>query len=961
MGRKLYPPYIDGKIPAFCGATLRVPFRHNRAVSSLQYSKMSCKVKTVSTNEWKWTLESDFIGQDPTDGNWYVDFKLDIENPLTPGKTYAEILIVGLYYKIQLAYVDTDGVVGYFSDVGVVKYTAKPTVRIENLTAGTNNSRYNYVGVYKQVKLENSNILPDVSEKEYMYNFTMIDEAGNVFITSGDQLHNSSTDIYPDESKDTFYCNKELDSNKKYRLKYTVTTINGLIQSSDTYYIVKKDSVQPSIHATLKAVPNYDNGYIQVYLEANDDITANGSFVICRSSSIDNFTTWNQICHFTLKQETPIKNLFNDFTIEQGIRYCYSLQQYNSRGIYSSRMLSNTVMADFEDMYLYDGERQLKIRFNPNVSSFKNDLLESKVDTIGSRYPFIFRNGNVKYKEFPITGLISYLMDDQAFFLNKDKLGPLEMETTDLISDNVRAERIFKLEVMEWLNNGKPKLFKSPTEGNYLVRLMNVSLQPNAVTGRMLHTFSSTAYEIGDTSYQTLEEYNLFTVKDFDGEVTMHFQTINLADAKYSTPLLTSNSIPTRIELDQAIRQHADSKIDIPYIYLGEFANVAPGSIIALQYKDMDIHNRNWTFITIGGTEVYEINTKDNPVIGLYLMWTPSSTKKFDGLFTFGYYSEVTTDAFSLIYDYHSRDVLGQFIGKHNDIINLDGVIKVNAGSNRSYNDLTNDGLNHIIKGLNTIKDKVGRCYWMRFSVREIKDFFPKIIDNNNISFCYDAGLHSTYNQQEIIGISVYADKSKDPVRYYDGRDLVKHSLGTWNGTSTYYIDTTVYDNPKYYWTEETLEPWTEDEEYGVDRLYKFSINHSDRNIDLKTIGRYIITDMENVTSISIGRMLVLDIYYNYNEIEYTIENELRDEALNAQNSWKNYKNEFFGPDYWGNDEQLGNIDRAPFTTEIEQLDTVYETYLGYVNAEIENKIVSNPWDSSYNSIYQQTQETVGN
>ena len=46
------------------------------------------------------------------------------------------------------------------------------------------------------------------------------------------------------------------------------------------------------------------------------------------------------------------------------------------------------------------------------------------------------------------------------------------METTDLISDNVRAERIFKLEVMEWLNNGKPKLFKSPTEGNIVVVLI---------------------------------------------------------------------------------------------------------------------------------------------------------------------------------------------------------------------------------------------------------------------------------------------------------------------------------------------------------------------------------------------------------------------------------------------------------------------------------------------------------
>jgi hypothetical protein len=68
---------------------------------------------------------------------------------------------------------------------------------------------------------------------------------------------------------------------------------------------------------------------------------------------------------------------------------------------------SNEVFADFEDMFLADGKRQLKIRFNPKVSSFKNDILEQKIDTIGSKYPFIFRNGNVYYKEFPISGLIS--------------------------------------------------------------------------------------------------------------------------------------------------------------------------------------------------------------------------------------------------------------------------------------------------------------------------------------------------------------------------------------------------------------------------------------------------------------------------------------------------------------------------------------------------------------------------
>jgi len=42
------------------------------------------------------------------------------------------------------------------------------------------------------------------------------------------------------------------------------------------------------------------------------------------------------------------------------------------------------------------------------MNSFKNDIPEQKVETIGSKYPFIFRNGNVYYKEFPIGGLLSF-------------------------------------------------------------------------------------------------------------------------------------------------------------------------------------------------------------------------------------------------------------------------------------------------------------------------------------------------------------------------------------------------------------------------------------------------------------------------------------------------------------------------------------------------------------------------
>ena len=51
------------------------------------------------------------------------------------------------------------------------------------------------------------------------------------------------------------------------------------------------------------------------------------------------------------------------------------------------------------------------------------------------------------------------------------------------------------MKVLEWLNNGDPKLFRSPAEGNFVVRLMNVSLSPEERLGRMLHSFSCTVYE----------------------------------------------------------------------------------------------------------------------------------------------------------------------------------------------------------------------------------------------------------------------------------------------------------------------------------------------------------------------------------------------------------------------------------------------------------------------------------
>jgi hypothetical protein len=94
-------------------------------------------------------------------------------------------------------------------------------------------------------------------------------------------------------------------------------------------------------------------------------------------------------------------------------------------------------------------------------------------------------------------------------------------------------ERDFKLEVLEWLNNGEPKLFKSPSEGIYLVRLMNVSMTPEDTIGRLIHNFSATAYEIGEATYEGLTEQGIID-SNFVKDMYYKFSTIPFATTDYN-------------------------------------------------------------------------------------------------------------------------------------------------------------------------------------------------------------------------------------------------------------------------------------------------------------------------------------------------------------------------------------------------------------------------------------------
>lgn len=692
---KLPPPIIKGVLPAFYEKDgmvyITIPFAMNRAVGPSDVGGFSLKIKTAQSTTYLadiQTSEKNFpsgFNEKQLDKVTFIISKPDASDPNAEEALYNK-LRMGQFYKIQLAYLDRakkDPVsgdytedpqeIGYYSTVGIAKYTTKPSLSIEGLeTTRINKHLYHYTGTYLQKDIETKDsqgnnivIKKDKTEKVYSYYFNIYDDKDNLIETTGELLHNSSNDSENDKSQDIFILSKDLQIDKFCYIEYGVTTINGIQAVSPRYKIIQKLSVDPEENVGLKVVGNNEEGYIDVYLIPSLRIPASsvdpqlnfittGNFVLSRACSDTDFTNWEEVSKFELFSQYPSKKIWRDFSVEQGKEYQYSIQQYNDKNLYSNRIKSNKIKIDFEHIFLTDGKKQLKIKFNPKINNIKTNIPETKVDTIGSKYPFIFRNSQVCYKEFSISGLISYFMDEAGLFYSNVKsieqtrteISSLENDlkinrTTNLIEQNIQSEREFKLKVLEWLTNGEPKIFRSPVEGNYIVRLTNCSLSPLEQLGRMLHTFSCTAYEIAEFNHENLKKYNFIDLSEVKKPILM-MKTVNFSE-------LSNNFTGSLIQEDA---------------YYIRIEGVKPGTQFAFTFENGVVEN-----ITIGVTGAYFLNI-DKAVTGIEFLGEISKI----GVLTYGYYF-IKETSFNTYQNAYIEDVLShQFIGKYNLIEELENV-----------------------------------------------------------------------------------------------------------------------------------------------------------------------------------------------------------------------------------------------------------------------------------------------
>ena len=386
-----------------------------------------------------------------------------------------------------------------WSTISIIKTLSPFDSYIQNFNKGVvnniNTTVYTFVGM---TNLYNSNPKETIKSTRFV-----------LFDFNGNQLEDSGAIIQPESQKLYNYhtFNKVLDPNTTYQVLFEVSTSSGYTQSqrynfaviledrditysielNENYYGMSSEEI--SLTKTMVRLVVKDAAYSDENLKPN-------TYLIRRASSKDNFETWIDLAELRCAIGTSeLYATYNDIMVESGITYKYTVQPRmlnNSRLVVSDSIEATPV---YEHTWLLgQNNTYLSIGFNLNLSNFKTVIKEAKIETIGSQYPFFVRNGDIKYREFSLSGLICQNMDAT----NSLRIGEYENRHIQ--------ERMFRDSLHELLLDGRPKLFKSETEGLILVYLSNVSLTPNNVLGRMLYDFSMTATEIGRVDVDNLSE-----------------------------------------------------------------------------------------------------------------------------------------------------------------------------------------------------------------------------------------------------------------------------------------------------------------------------------------------------------------------------------------------------------------------------------------------------------------------
>ena len=387
----------------------------------------------------------------------------------------------------------------------------------------------------------------DDKEDLYLYKISLYDN-NNELLEESEVLYSNQ---YQNNDEIKYVIKYDLQNNTNYILKVYYGTRNDFTKELTIYILAEIDNSELT-PLKIYNVEN-DNGYLTgsseslesedgmvlLYITKDPDSTYSsasvaGDYVLRRASSKENFTIWEDIYEITVIG-TTVSKYYQDLTIESGVFYKYAIQKKISaeeRG--ELKKTTNPSIREFDYSYLLgENGQQLRLMFDNTMNSFSFNIDEAVQKTFGN-FPVVQRTGAATYRTFPINGLISFNMDENKMFLTKMDIYKYQTiidlyeareSTCSSQQYNFTYERDFRMKVLSFLQDGKRKLFKSPTEGNVMVRVTGVSCTPNQQLSRLIYSFSSTGTEVGEATTENLTKFKIMGKLIDDVETTQGHTT----------------------------------------------------------------------------------------------------------------------------------------------------------------------------------------------------------------------------------------------------------------------------------------------------------------------------------------------------------------------------------------------------------------------------------------------------
>lgn len=533
----------------------------------------------------------------------YIDIPPQVLSAIEEGETPSFGL--NQTYKVQLRFTSTDASpfpknrpkeiaswinnnLTHFSEwsrVTLIRGISKPTLLVKgfNDVAKTDVNQSSIISNKILQSFSGELTFDDPREEEYLKYIRI-----KIYKTIDRESHEpvfDSGEVYSSEysPNEFFYVVKYvLEEAVQYTIHMDYMTINGYTppENEDLDFTVTTISRadEDPLNIILTAEMDEENGRMKIKITPK--ISANlflGNLIIRRASSEDSFQYWEDLHFLTFDGSESLETEWYDYTVKSGVTYDYGIQKVNEKQLRGVIVKAEKpIMAHFDDMFLTNEKMQLKVKFDPTVSSFKTTIYESKIDTIGSKYPYFKRNANVAYKQFPITGLITTWCDEDGVSLTKDKVygdmaylyDKYEKEKRINQYQDFFYEREFREAVMEFLEADDVKLFRSTTEGNILVKLMDISFTPNQTIGRMLYSFSATAYQIADSTIENYDKYGIQRIGEYQYGIKYMESVVGQVVGTYgSVPHLDLVNGSTQGGLKGDIKEKIESLSPQGYIY----------------------------------------------------------------------------------------------------------------------------------------------------------------------------------------------------------------------------------------------------------------------------------------------------------------------------------------------------------------------------------------------------------